>query len=251
MSKVAILGASAGLGAALACHHARAGDEVIAIARRGTRLTELARALGVAGSERWQQETLDLTQPADLDRLLLLLGTRAPISALYFVAASNEVQRHGSPSDRLAMIESYNRLLFAGWVSIAEAAEEENVLAPGATVVTISSIAAAVPFSGLELYGAGKAALEMWARATRGAPAARRVVVRPGRFDSDFFSPSDLDLARLPHTLAARIVDDIQAGHEEIHLGSRRDRFASRLGLTAQRLATRYVRDASPGRSDQ
>lgn len=247
---MAILGASAGLGAALASHHYRQGDAVLAVARRRARLAQLATAVGAASDDRWRQAVLDLTEPADLDTLVGELERCAPLRAVYFVAAANEVTRGGPPSVRLQVIERYHRLLFVSWVAVAEAADEAGLIGAGGAFVAISSIAAGVPFAGLDLYGAGKAALEAWARTARETSAVRHVVVRPGRFPSDFFEPSEFDYDRLPHALAARIANDVARGRHEIHLGDRRDRLASLLGNAAQRISSYYVKDASPERSD-
>src|SRR4051812_30592193 len=154
---VAVLGASAGLGAALASHHFRGGDAVLAVARREARLAQLAAAAGATSADRWRQAVLDLTEPADLDSVGRELRRFAPLRTVYFVAAANEVTREGAPSERLTVIERYHRLLFTSWVAVAEAAEEAGLMDAHAAFVAISSLAAVVPISGLDLYGAGKA----------------------------------------------------------------------------------------------
>lgn len=248
---VAVLGASAGLGAALVSHHYRSGHRVIAVARRAARLDAIRNALGASENVSWQTEVGSVTDPDDLNRLMTVLRQRAPIGAVYFVAAANEIPRAGDVVARLGITESYHRLLLSSWVAIGEAVEAEGLLADGGALVAVSSIAAAVPFPGLELYGAGKAALEAWMRAGRTDDGpTRRVVVRPGRFESEFFGPREFDFNALPHALARRIATDVAAGRDEIHLGSYRDRIASRADAAVRQFCRRLVQDASPGRTD-
>lgn len=243
---VAVLGASAGLGAALAHLHRRRGDDVVAVARREERLLELGRAPAGPVSGAWYVAGADLADGPSLSRLSDALIERGPLVRAYLVAAADEAARAGTLEERLAAIERYHRLLFTSWVALTETLIEARAVGPESTLVAISSIAAGVPFPGLALYGAGKAALEAWARTARERPGPRCVVVRPGRFDSEFFGPQPFLVDRLPFARALEVMRAVDRGRDDVHLGTLSDVVASRAEAMVRRLSSRLVRDASP-----
>jgi short-subunit dehydrogenase len=239
---VVVLGASSGLGAALALIHARRGDQVTVIARRADRLLQLRRELlPVAPADCWESVRSDLTDPSDIELLANHLSKR-PVDRIYLAAGADQPDLAGDVTSRLGTIEPYFRLLFCTYIALTEHMIEQSALTRRSEIVAISSLAAVIPFPGLELYSAGKAALEAWCRqaARRGGP--RFIIVRPGLFKSEFFTPSDiLQMADIPMDRAAKIVRLIDSGHDFIDVGGWRDVTASRLSSLIGRQARRVI----------
>jgi short-subunit dehydrogenase len=229
-SSVVVLGASSGLGAAFALTHARRGDHVTVVARRRERLLQLRdELLPSVPSDRWEPLRADLSDPVGLDSLASQLSRR-PVSRIYLTAAANQPDVTGDVTGRLDLIEPYFRLLFCSYIALIEYLIEQSALTRSSNVIAVSSLAAVLPFPRLELYSAGKAALEAWCREAgrRGGP--RFVIVRPGLFKSEFFTPSDaLQVADIPLDRAAKIVRLIDSGRDFIDVGGWRDMLASRL----------------------
>lgn len=243
-----VIGASSGLGAALATQLLGDGRRVLMSARRLERLQTVASAGRSEGAAPICCRS-DLRDREDLTRLADAICSIGPIGTIYLVAAANEPIGGSGADEVWATTEDYLRLMLTSYVCLITSLEACSWLDRESTVVYISSIAAGVEFASLPLYGSMKAAMEHWIRSTRDGGRARRVVVRPGRFESEFFGPLS-DSSRVPIELAATIISAVESGRDEIHLGGPRDRVASHLQLAAKRLAARLVRDASPERSD-
>jgi short-subunit dehydrogenase len=212
------------------------------VARRQERLHQLRdELLPSVPADRWVPVRADLSNAADLERLASHLSKR-PISRLYLAAAANQPDMTGDVTSRLGLIEPYFRLICCAYIGLTEHLIEQSALASSSEVVVISSLAAVVPFPRLELYSAGKAALEAWCRGIRKRSAPRFAIVRPGLFKSEFFTPSDvLQLADLPLGRAAKIVRLLDSGRGFIDVGGWRDVTASRLSSLIGPLADRVV----------
>jgi short-subunit dehydrogenase len=229
--RVAVLGASSGLGAALALVHARRGDTVLAVARRKSRLEELQREAGatLTSARHWVSIDANLRDPGSVEALGGRLSALT-IDRLYLSAAASPPVLKGSITERISMLEEYHRLLFGSYIALTDFLIEAGAFSPRSTVVAVSSLAAVLPFPGLSLYSAGKSALEAWCKARRGRGAPRFAIVRPGLMETEFFTPSsELDLAGLPLGKAARIVAGIDDQREFIDVGGWRDELAGRM----------------------
>jgi NAD(P)-dependent dehydrogenase (short-subunit alcohol dehydrogenase family) len=242
-----VVGASSGLGAALGLNILGSGTPTIMAARRVSSIREL-----IAGS---QQAELGVAQFCDLSdwssvlEFVSKLAATGVVGRLFLVAGANEPTLPSEPVERCEAADRYVRMTFTSWVVLVDELGRLGALDDRSTVVAVSSIAAGVPFAELSLYGAGKAALEQWVRSRRGGGGPRWVVVRPGRFRSEFF-PSEGGTPPLPFELAETILREVAAGSTEISLGGARDRLGTGLERAARMAATRIVRDASPERSD-
>jgi uncharacterized protein len=228
--QIVVLGASSGLGAALAVVHARRGDQVIAVARREARLAQLRRELlSALPDDSWMPIRADLRDPRDLEALADQLSTWH-LDRLYLSAGANQPPAPGGVTERLRIIEPYFRLIFSAYIVLTEHLIEREALSPASRVVAISSLAAVLPFPQLELYSAGKAALEGWCRGARDRGGPEFTIVRPGLFKSEFFRPSNtLRHGDIPLQRAARIVRLVDQGRGFIDVGGWRDITASRL----------------------
>ena len=228
--QVVVLGASSGLGAALALLHARRGDNVLAVARRESRLAQLQREAGAGLTAcHWVSIGADLRDPASVE----VLGGRLSaltIDRLYLNAAAPPPVPEGSITERIAAVEDYHRLLFGSYIALTDSLIEAGALSPRSTVVAVSSLAAVLPFPGLSLYCSGKSALEGWCKARRGKGAPRFAIVRPGLLETEFYKPSSqLDISGLPLEKAAQIVAGLDRQREFIDVGGCRDALAGRM----------------------
>lgn len=239
--QVAVVGASSGLGAALATVHARRGDTVIAVARREERLRQLhSELLPRAAAGSWVPMRADLRDTGDVAALADRLSA-SQLDRLYLSAGANQPDVTGGLAERLHVIEPYFRLIFCAYIGLTEELIERKALSQASRVVAISSLAAAVPFPQLELYSAGKAALEAWCRGARGPGRPGFTIVRPGLFKSEFFRPSEtLRHGDIPLQKAARIVQLADQGRDFVDVGGWRDvavsRLSSLIGPSARRI---------------
>lgn len=228
MSRVVVVGASSGLGAALTLHHAARGDRVVAVARRRERLSELAQA---SPFSRIDAMEYDISRQGAGSRLGAALASSGPFARIYAVAGSRPP---ALPFETPSTLSDYFQFGFIVWVELYYELCRSGSIGPDSTFVLVSSLAAAVPFPELELYSASKAAMEAWGRAERERGKCRISVVRPGQFHSEFWGPRPFLLEALPMTRARSMVSAVDAGAEEVVLGGWRDgacsRFASLLG---------------------
>ena len=152
MSSVILTGASRGLGWALTIALHQRGDTLAVDARNGAVLHH-----AVAGLDRVIAVTGDVTDPAH--RAELIGATSGPIDLIV-----NNASRLGpSPQPALAVYplqalhEVYATNVLAPLALVQLALPR---LAPGATIINISSDAAVEPYPGWGGYGSSKAALE-------------------------------------------------------------------------------------------
>ena len=218
--KIVVIGASSGLGAAIAVLHARRGDEVVATGRRVARL---ASVLEEAASVSLLQNDLLMTDAVDK-----LEAVCVSADIVYFCAAIIDP----APTGEIM------RVNFEVFIELAKRIDRPNI-----TIVAISSLAAVIPFDELPVYCASKAALEAWIAASRAASEALYVLIRPGQFTSELFGRRDqLTLDTLPLDLAFSIMDQVKRRCEVVNLGGPRDRIAASLGpVLGGRRARRLV----------
>lgn len=186
--QVIVVGASSGLGAAIALCHTALGDDVFALARRFDRLQMIGASS--KGPGRWTSVECDLCAP---DSVRIIANLDAKIDLVYVCSAAPEAP---SPSD----------LFLLNTIRPIELAKRFNN--PQTRIVLISSLAAIIPFPELAIYCSSKAALEQWVAAYRETSKARILVVRPGQFKSEFFSRSDdFRIDDLPTKRAREVIE--------------------------------------------
>lgn len=233
-STVVVAGASSGLGAALALLHKRRGDHVLALARRRERLARLGEA---SGDGAVIPIVVDLAADHAAETVCAALCAGPSVDRFYAVAATRGPEGSLAGDD----LERYLRLSFLVWVRVFEGLTRSGALSASSQFVIVSSLAAALPFPGLELYGAGKAALEAWGRAERQRFPGRLIIVRPGRFASEFYGGGQQPDAELPHGRAEAVARAVDEGLEDVVLGGWRDQAASRLASLLGPLHTRRI----------
>ena len=220
--KVGVVGASSGLGAAIAAYHSRRGDNVVAVARRMTRLEKIADAL---------------RNPVALDAITTG-ASDAPTNG-HWVSVQADITANVLQKEFLDALTDAQRIyLVAGVNADPRTTFETNVLAPiriaqavdnvGLQLVAISSLAAVVAFPGLAVYCASKAALEHWMACWRSIAHADVLVVRPGQFASEFHSGQQaFDFERLPHRRAFEVAKLADNHRQGVHTIGWRDRLAA------------------------
>ena len=206
--RAAVIGASSGLGAALALSHHSRGDDVIATARRRERLSHL-RTYSTSEGAPWQSVGADIS--TDVGFATTVDAVRAA-DRIYLCAATNS-----TPTATVAVN-------LVAPIRIAEAVDRR-----GLQVVVLSSLTAVVAFPTLGTYGATKAGLEHWVASHRQRCLADVLLVRPGQFQSEFHTgPAPFDHASLPHQRAAQVIaacDHRRSG--TVTMGGYRDKVAA------------------------
>lgn len=240
---VAVVGASAGLGAALACLHADAGSRVVAVARRRERLAELA-ALPLAGEI--HPLAMDLADPTAAAELASAILTSGAAQSVWMCAARPD------PATPCPDPEAYLSGALSAWIRLHDTLVSLRALNSESRVVVISSLAAAVPFEGLELYSTAKAGLEAWARAARRRTAHEIVIVRPGPFQSEFYGcRPKLRFSELPWSRALALMRAVEQGQRDVVLGGWRDKLVSRAASLVGPERARRVLDWSVPAKDR
>lgn len=188
VQRVVVTGASSGIGAATARRFAEHGWEVVGVARRADRLEELAAATGI------RPIVADLTDAADVARVRDEVAALGPLHALVnnaggaFGMASVEA---GDDDDWRAMFEinvlGVKRMIAALLPSLRDGARDRGV----ADILTVTSIAAHVPYEGGAGYNAAKAGAHMLMAVLRlelaGEPI-RVIELAPGMVKTEEFS---------------------------------------------------------------
>jgi Short-chain alcohol dehydrogenase of unknown specificity len=215
--RVVVTGASSGIGEATARLFAAHGWEVVGVARRAERLAALADDLGAS----FRPVVADLTDEAAVARAAEEIAGLGPLHALVNNAGGafgmSSVES-GDPADWRAMFE-INVLAVKNVVAALLPALRDGARDAGhADILTITSIAAHVPYEGGAGYNAAKAGAHMLTAVLRlelaGEPI-RVLEVAPGMVKTEEFSlvrfggdreKADAVYANVPEPLTA---DDI------------------------------------------
>jgi short-subunit dehydrogenase len=205
--KVLVIGATSGLGAALALNYLRRGHSVVATGRHIDRVAEIFSFSN--------KVTLVQNDVVEVKAVQELVGQCADVDIIYYCAAIIDP----------APIDLMMRVNFEAMTLIAC-----NMDRSGRTIVVIFSLAAVVPFENIPNYCATKAALEYWIAARKETLTSNLVIARPGKFASGLFQKTEkLDVNSLPIEIAKRIVLSVERGQTSIYLGGWRDRLCARL----------------------
>jgi len=215
-----ITGASQGLGLALAAALADAGWSLVVDARRTDRLEAAATRLRDGSSAEIVAIPGDVADAEHRAAIARAAATLGPVQLLVHNAstlgASPLPALTTIPVDVLRLVFEVNVIAPVALTQVLDAA-----LAPGATVVAITSDAAVEPYPGWGGYGASKAALEHASRILAAErPDLRVLVVDPGdmrtEMHQDAFPGEDISDRPAPSAsvpgLLALIVGDQPSG---------------------------------------
>jgi short-subunit dehydrogenase len=251
-----ITGASSGIGYELAREFTRRGYQVVLVARRADRLSELAAELGDSAfvvpvdlSQRAERATL-ADQIAGLGLTVDVLVNNAGLSTLGTVARSD-------PDAELNLVE----------VDVAAVVDLCSRFVPGmvargtGAVLNVASVGAFAPVPGQAGYGAAKAFVLSYTHALRGELAGTGVTAAalcPGPVDTGFLaaagSSKEEAESMLPKFLwesaadvAKAAVDGLAAGKAVIVPGAANRVLAAVSHLTPRRLLVGLLARSHPG----
>ena len=186
MPTAVITGASSGIGAATARRLAEAGYDVMLVARREDRLSELAKTL-VAEGHRAEYRVLDVTDRAAVARFAAELDRCDVLVANAGGAIGAETVANADPADWLAMYE----VNVLGVLHTVQALLPALIAGGNGTVVVLSSTAGFVAYEGGGGYVAAKHGSHAIAATLRlelsGQPV-RVVEIAPGMVKTDEFA---------------------------------------------------------------
>jgi len=206
---IVVIGASSGVGRAIAENLARRGDDLVLVARDVRDLECLARHLTLTCGISAHAEPLDLRGETDaaalVERWAALTGR---LDALLVPAGCIEELQSELPADDV--IETTVRVNYLSLVKIVTAGARWFESRNHGVIVGFSSIAAAVPRSRNMIYASAKAGWETYLRSLRHYFANRNVIVQVyalGYVDTamSFGQPMLLPPAS-PQAVAARVV---------------------------------------------
>ena len=214
--RIWIIGASAGIGAALARAFAAAGAELILSARDGAALDRLAADLGRA-----EVLPLDLAVPGALAQAVTALHGAAPLDAVIATAALYDPGRIADIDP--AKAEQMVRVNLLGMFEVARLVPP--LLRSGGQLVLFGSVAGWVGLPGGQPYSATKAAVNNLAESLA-AELAPRVDVRlvcPGFVATRLTAQNRFRMPAIitPEAAAARILRGLQGRRFEIHFPRR------------------------------
>ncbi len=221
-----VVGASSGIGAALARELARRGYHVALVARRAGELNALAGAItsahGANAARVYPHDVRDESQaPALFERIAAdLEGAGAPLRLVVYSAGV--MPRPGpdgwSFDDQRAMIE-VNLLGAMRWLDLAAA-----YFAPrgSGVIVGVSSVAGDRGRRGNSAYMASKAGLSVYLESLRyrlASAGVRVVTVKPGFVDTPMLAgvKTPRALTTAPQAIARHIADAIPRGPEVVY----------------------------------
>jgi len=202
-----VVGASSGIGAAIARRLAAGGTALALVGRRAPELESVAGAIRAAGG-RAIPAVHDVTEPDDIAPAFeRLVGELGGLDLLVYAAGIMHVPEEGEydlAKDR-TMIE-VNVLGAMAWTSLAAARFEAQ---RGGTIVGISSIAGERGRRTMPGYTTSKAALTAWLEALRNRVSrygVNVVTVKPGYVDTVMTKHLDRAPMMIPADRAAELI---------------------------------------------
>ncbi|KAF1030941.1 MAG: Serine 3-dehydrogenase [Pseudomonas sp.] len=211
-----VTGASSGIGAVYADRLARAGYDLILVARNQQRLEQLAHKLKAGTGRDVQVLVADLTQPTDLTRVAAVLDGDKRISLLVnnagFGATAGLLNSDANSMDAMILVN------VLGLTRLAKAAAGNFVAQGRGTIINIASVAAITPKVLNGVYSGTKAFVLAFSEALQHELSDKGVkvqVVLPGITATEFWDIAGLPVSNLPDTKvmsAQHLVDAALAG---------------------------------------
>lgn len=235
--RIWIIGASEGIGAALAQALARQGARLVLSARNTAALEVLARTCGGA-----QVEPLDLAQPETLVAVVEKLAGEGPLDAVICTAA---VYEPGRVVDLGAgQAEMMVRVNLTGTLSVARLCPP--LLCDGGQLVLFGSVAGYFGLPGGQPYSATKAAINNLAEslAVELAPRVRVRLVCPGFVRTRLTEKNNFAMPALmsPEDAAEAVLRGLSGRSFEIHFPRRFTLAVKALRLLPYRISLRLMR---------
>ena len=183
---ILLIGASGGLGGALAAHYAQAYTHLILSGRNEARLEELAQQCRAAGSTA-EIQLCDLMQVEQAVSALTDLDRRTPIDIAVFAAGQGDVRPAGSLVESAELVQRLGTVNFVAQAAMASALGERMAVRGRGKIVLVGSAASfhALPFAAA--YAGSKAGLARFADALRiglGPHGVSVTLVSPGFIDT-------------------------------------------------------------------
>lgn len=207
-----ITGASSGIGAVYADRLARAGYDLILVARRADRLRSLAQSLTTRTGRSVEVVAADLTDPSDLARVEDVLRRDASITMLVNnagVGATAPLLQSGvAEMDRMITL-NVNVL-----TRLAYAAAPAFVARGAGVIVNIASIVAIAPELLNGVYGGSKAFVLAFSQSLQHELADKGVRVQavlPGATATDFWDVAGMPVQHLPQEIVMSVDDLVDA----------------------------------------
>lgn len=219
--KVAVLGATKGMGRALARRMAQRGDTVALLGRDRDDVERSARDLEVRGGGRAYAVTCDLEKPETFAPALdaaeaVLAGLDAVVVTAALFATQEQLEADPVLTQRLLLVD------FTNTVAFCEEARRRLLARGGGTLCVFSSVAGERGRKPVVLYGAAKAGLTRYLEGLDHrfrAAGLRTVCVKPG-----FVRTSMTDglpappFAGEPDAVAVRVLRAIDAGTPVVYV---------------------------------
>ena len=247
-SAALVTGASAGIGASIARELARREHNVVLVARRKQRLTDLAEELSHEYGIRAETVSCDLAKPAPRGRLpgqVSDLGLEVDILINNAGFATGGPFADSDPGRELAQV----RVLVEAVVALTSAFLPDMVARRRGAILNVASTAAMQPLPHAAGYSAAKSYVLTFSEAIHQEVSGQGVTVTalcPGPVETDFWQGADWQVAggrsfekALPRPALVSVEDVARAGVSGLD-GGRRVVIPG-LGMRAAMLATRYV----------
>ncbi|MFD6351946.1 SDR family NAD(P)-dependent oxidoreductase [Nocardia tengchongensis] len=184
-----VTGASSGIGAAFAAALAARGCDLILVARRESRLLDLAKELESAHGVAVRVLAADLSEPADLRRVTAVFED--PANPVDIVINNAGFATHGALADHTAAkVREEIAVNVAALAELTHAALPPMVTRDRGVIVNIASTAAFQPIPFMAVYGATKAFVLSFTEALWGEledSGVTALAVCPGATDTEFF----------------------------------------------------------------
>src|SRR6266508_2121240 len=197
-----ITGASSGIGAAFARKLASLGYDLVLVARREAKLTQLAAELQAQFHINVEVIVADLSQPADVERvekrIVELINLELLVNNAGFGVAGKFAEV--SLERTLAMIEVH---VFAS-VQLCHAALPGMIARNKGGIVNVSSIGAFIPRAGDAVYCATKAYLVAFSQALQGELLGTGIRIQalcPGFVPTEFLDHPDYEVLQVKHKI--------------------------------------------------
>jgi short-subunit dehydrogenase len=214
-----ITGASSGIGAVYADRLARAGYDLILVARSADKLRTLAEQLTTRSGRSVETIAADLTNPTDLGKVEAVLKTDASITVL----VNNAGVGATAPllQSEIGKMEQMIALNVSVLTRLAYAAAPAFVARAAGTIINIASIVAVAPELLNGVYGGSKAYVLAFSQSLQHELADKGVRVQavlPGATATDFWNVAGTPVEHLPQSIvmsAEDMVDAALAGLEQ------------------------------------